>query len=240
MNDRDQLIEKYINGELSGEELTQFEGDLQQSEELQQQVAIHRLAVSGIQDVGKKLDKEEMAQWEAEKHPLARERKLALGIWYRVAAVILLLLIPTYFWLSQESRLYDQHYSTLPNYLDPSERGVDKALDKRREGLLSYEKGNFQEAIVSFNDYLDEFSGDGDVALYKALSLQAMENHEAAIEFFRYSLDQGTQFEMAATWYLSLSYLALNKKEEAKALLKNLSQEDSSFADKAKMLLDDI
>lgn len=239
MSDRDPIIEKYLNGDLEGEELTLFEKEYADDPELRQQVEISRAAIAGIQQVGRELEKTEMAEWEDELKSTGKVRKLEVALWYKVAAAIIILAIPTYLFL-MPSNPYDEFYAPFPNYIAPTERGEDASNDQKQNGLVFYENGNYQKAIESFDQYLTLLSDDGDIVLYLGLSYQALGEHATAIPHLRRSLEIGTEYDLAAKWYLALSLLADDQSEYSRRILNDLALTTSSFGEKATALLDEL
>ncbi len=251
MTINEELIDRYLSGELSGEALADFEEKLKGDEELRLEVETQKAAIAGVQQAGFELDKEEMNSWEnANQSSEAPEPTVAkpapksnISLYLKIAAGVSVLGVASWFLFLRSpspQELYAQFYQPLPNYVAPVERTIDNEfVGPLQKGLEHYEAGNLDLAIAVFENSLSQNPEQADMFMYLGLTYQKLGDHTTAIEHLQKSVELETQFIMAAKWHLSLSLMYCEKPGHL-ALLKELQSDTTSFAQKATQLLAEI
>ncbi len=226
-----EMIDRYLSGELSGEEKRSFEAELlinpQLKEELQLEKDLYRiLADEKAINLRKKLT---MIMKEA-KQP--KTVKLSASkTFLRIAATITLLIGLTTVWsvFNQKSmtneELFNQYYET-DNNLSLYRSGDTKLV----EAIRYYQAKEFEQAIVSFENFLDNEPGNVAVHFYTGISYIEVAHYEKAIEEFNYIIkDKNNLYIEHAEWYLGLCYLKKEDKELAVEKFTEIANNKESF-----------
>src|SRR5690606_20456441 len=108
-----------------------------------------------------------------------------------------------------------------------------------------YNNGNYEAAISLFEDVLTQqdkteilfFLGNAYLASKPPKPKQAISALQKFLEEDRLLNSQANLYLSQAKWYLSLAYLKNNQLDEAKRLLYELKQSESSYSKKANNLL---
>ncbi len=163
----------------------------------------------------------------------------------RLAAVILLLLLPAYFIFKAPStdKLFAEHFeaprSTYFQQTRGSENtGADAAF---KSAFQSYEMGDYEKAKVAIGELSKTHSDKPDLVFYQGLAaLGAGQAHEA-IALFEKCLEIDYQNVKARSpWYMAMSYLKLGDKAQAIKWLENSLEVDDRHRTSAKTLLEDL
>lgn len=245
-------IDKYVQGELTGDALIKFETLLEKDEALQEKVkfsnyadavlhknlASENLEDSGIDDLKPILDKlgdkyfseneyaktnEAAATVIKEKEQPNRIRRLLPFATLAAAAALLLLL----FLPKAENELFAKHFEV------PENQGKMGILDKAN---TAYKAQNYKQAISLYNEHLLKEPNSPNVLLYKGGAALALKQTDTAIKTFE-QLVKNQRYADAANWYLALAYLKKGEEEKTKSYLKLISVEDKVYYDKAQLLL---
>ena len=126
---------------------------------------------------------------------------------------------------------------TNPSFIDPS----DSKNKQLYLALDQYQNGDYKAALNYLNGLIKEFPEDKHIVFYMGLSNIGIGNTDEAIKLLAPLTDSGFEYQDAAKWYLSLSFIKNNELREAKKLLTDLvKNNNSSYSEKAKNLLADL
>ncbi len=157
--------------------------------------------------------------------------------WYfAVAAAILLLIVPLYFILRPSPSLFEQ-------YFDPyQDRYTSRASadEEIKQAFSDYNKGQYEESLVHFENYLKVSPSDSQAVFYNGVAHLAAGQPEKAIDQLSTLQQPDFLFFIQAKWYLALAYLQANQTETAKTILESLANSDNSFQQKAGELLEEL
>lgn len=250
----DEHINEYISGELTGNNLIEFEKLLAKDEDLQQQIKVHKQIDTVLSD-----NYFEVNRFNREEHQNEKERLNS----------IFNKMNQKYF-LEEEDRekkINDGELKVIKEEKNtPENTYVKKSIVRR---LLPFVTLAAAAALLLFvfnpsannlsspqlaDQYFESYTtgtlmGEEDhtlenspKAILKKGSQQYQDNQfEEAIQTFKkvtinkYSL----VYENKANWYIALCYLKLDKPQAAKPLLRQLKQ-STDYADKAKEILKDL
>lgn len=243
------LIEKYLNEELSANERTEFEqlqkSDADFAEEVQVAVTINadfnvkqKMRWQGLLNEQGNIVKETPVR------KLASRRSLS---WIRsIAAVFILGLGLSMAWLMFSSpeagELADEQLMDL--YEKPSvfagqeeEEGVVKDSNWKN-AIAAYEEGQFSVAVAAIESSMEKSSEKLDEKnFYLGLSYlyEDVPNYDKAISHLAKSkeLNSSSLFAPKANWFMALAYLKEGRIKEAKALLQLVIDENSTNWKKA-------
>jgi hypothetical protein len=250
--ENDEIIEKYIRGELSGSELSQFILELEQNKQLADAVKLQREMIEFLKDskgieFRSMLDDIHKKLIENKKGKIVR---LFTSNWqYAAAAVILLLTLSAvlFFTLrpSKSERLYAQYFKTY----DASGivRGnMPGSNDKEfQKGIDAYMSGDYKTSYTLLNELgktscLSD-SRYAEVNFFTGVSAMHNENFDDAILSFEKVLkNKESLYVEPAQWYQALSYLGKNDKEMTLILFDKIATSESFYKTNAKKIIDDL
>lgn len=238
------LIEKYLNEELSANERSEFEqlqkSDADFAEEVQVAVTINadfnvkqKMRWQGL------LDKHENIVRETPVRKLAPRRSIN---WIRsIAAVFILGLGLSLAWLMFSTpdvgELADEQLMEI--HVKPKKFMNALNVDSNWENAIAaYENGEFSIAVAAIERSIEKNSEILDQKyLYLGLSYlyEDVPNYEKAISCFAKSkeLNSSSLFAPKANWFMALAYLKQGKIKEAKALLQLVIDENATNWKKA-------
>ncbi len=243
MEDKYQNIEKYVNGDLSGQELVDFEKRLEEDDSLAEEVKLFRQVKESISDqlvheqdeeslkgtlteIGSQFFEEKKK--EATIRPLFRRFLLpATGI----AAAILLLIIVRPF----QGSLYNQ-FGQMPTAAFIEQGNAQEA--NLLQAQQAFNQKDYQAAKDVFQQYLTRESNKDDVEIQFFLGLSHLELEEyAQAESIFQSLHEGNSaYKNEGTWYLALNFLKQKNRVKCREYLE-LIPEATSHYDEAQILL---
>ena len=247
MNDRynysdPDWIDAFLLDELSESQKQLFEEALQNDPDLKEEVEHYKAVKKGVEASEKEALKKRLVKLEAGL-PKATKRRMT---WYgsRVAAAIILLLLPLYFILSNlnevnSQELFADYFEPYPVLANGTVRG-DAADDPLSEGIRAYQGGNYIMAITKLEAQSKD-SKNG--SFYLALSYMANDDASRAIPLLRdLTEDESFQLKEQATWYLGLAFLKNGEPDKARRVLQSLykTSKDASLREKARTVLDEM
>lgn len=236
-NASDILIEKYLNGELTGSALEQFESRLQQEEDLAKRLKFHQDLESTLKDpkaidIQRQLDDLGAAFFQTPDPVVKTETGKIVSMFNKrlsVAAGILILLTASYFIYqnvfstSSSAELYAQYFETYP--LD-NERAGDEAQTDLEKAVADYLGGDYQQASTAFRTLLQQDPQNQILQFNLAQSLLNEEppNITEATPILESLIATGSSYRTAATkWYLALTYVRQDRSAEAIPLLQDVA-----------------
>lgn len=239
------LIDKYLQGTLSGEEQERFQ-TLMQEETFAEEVHFRSMIGIASQQEGREQLKSLFQQADAELDeeasapivPMRSGRQSYLR-WGSLAAVVLALLV-FFLWPSSSSDadLFNKHYQAFPNLIAPADRsGAEKEL--LAQALQAYDREAYVEALRLFEQLPERNQNE---RLYLALSLLQTKRIAEAIPLLEsISKDPEARYQEAAQWYLALAFLKQGNRtaaEEGIHLI--LSLPDHRYRDQAQALQEEL
>ena len=234
--DREQLIEKYLQGRLTPAEQEQFDRLLVEDADFKKEVTFQK-------DVARVAEAEDSAEFEAllnefeATHTQPPSQRTNFK-WLAAASIILLLGAAYFFWPEKSDssqELFAEYYEPYRNVVHPIVRNSQEE-DAKTTAFLAYEQGNYAEALARF----DELYKNETVSyylFYKANALIALDREEEAIELLEVHLNSSDVLVERAPWYLAMAYLKLDDKANAKKWLREVITRQQYKVDAAKELL---
>ena len=248
-----ETIDKYLSGELRGQELKAFEEMLKTNQQLREELKLERDLDQIILDedtIGFRKEvigvREEMKQQENRPKRFQKPFQLITGKWYLMAASVLILVgIFAYLYFLQNrqisnEKLFARYYSKYPSEI--AERsGDDVSNEPFVMGMNEYGKNNFEGAIRYLNLTINADSSNNIARLYIGISYMETNKYDIAILNFKRIISKpGNMFAGQAKWYLALTYLKTNNadyRKETKSLLRSIVQNKGYRAKEAQELL---
>lgn len=239
-------ISKYINGELAGEELTAFESLLQQDKALADEVNFHKIVDETLAENYKAtsaIDENERLEFEGTLSKVMEDGNITEGkrgeqntstsqnnsntiIRRLIPFVALAAAASVFFFIINQSNLSslaDENYVHYPYLVEPELGDGDLNI-----GIEAYQEKDYETALNIFNS---NPSGDLKLKLAKGNAEYNLGKYDEAINSFNEvrELTGNPSFKNYANWYLALTYLKKDDKNQAIKLLKQLPEGAASY-----------
>jgi tetratricopeptide (TPR) repeat protein len=141
-----------------------------------------------------------------------------------------------YFRSLTSEEIYDSHFE--PYVIQTVPRGLEHELDEYMLGLIYYRDGDYNEAIALFGKVLEISPFDYRVKLLIGISYLALKDFEHAEQFLKPLVnDNAHLFQDQARWYLGLTYLTdQNKENDGEAAVYFAGIDSSQLLEKSRQL----
>lgn len=243
MNDKEieraNLIDRYLNGQLTEEEMSRFKKQSEEDAALKAELENYEISREAIRNYGLRNElksiRRTMLQEEVTNEDIAKPEAKTIPMWkygLRVAATILLILasflavqVAT---LSGENLYEDKAF---PYELTTSRNG-NEVIDSQNQAIQqSYASGNYQESIRQYESLSDPSITTTFIAGNAYLQL---DQPEKAITAFQEVLNINEQqdidlFKDDAEYYLALSHLRAGNYDQALAKFQEIKSSDSNY-----------
>lgn len=244
--ERQELIQQYIDGTMSGEQARQFKAVLQTDTSLQEELASYRDIKFSLQHKAS-FEFNDLLQDIAAENPIQADTSdfstfpnagnggfnftwllgglgavglFLFGLWF---GGLFPFNPPTKAELLEQ---YSEPFEILVAWTENSPQG---------KGMESYKAAQFEEAVSGLEDYT-QFNRTEDGLFYLGVSYFLTGKYESARTTLSGFSQTDEPFGAAAKWYLALTHLELGQDAEAKILLE-LLRNNSQFKDKANKML---
>jgi len=229
-------IDQYLSGQLTDDEASQFEIQMDQDAELQKSVKEVIRAKATTYLAGREAWKGEMHQ-KFEEH--LRPPKFSF-LPLIVAAIGAIFLILTGIWWFQQNnklsseKIFAQVYQ-VPAAPEYRGEGIDSMLV---HGFGAYNRGDYPSALQSFDQLLsqDNLPHREEVAFYKGIALIEVKQEPEALEVL--SLVRGEQYGESARFYEAILLLKQGKTDSAKAVLHDLLEFEGTYESRVEEVLE--
>ena len=239
--EREMLLEKYLEEELTEEERKEFEMLLKSDADFSREVKFHadlkRVTESDDDDNFKEM----LSDFEAEARMEKPSVKKSPTKWL-VAASISLLAGLTYFFnvdqFASTQDLFADNFKPYPNLVHRIVRSGE-AQDKKIKAFSAYQTGAYIEALPMFTEL---YASDKEpyYLFYSANALIELNRAREAVpmlqEHLRITQITDTLVEKSP-WYLAMAYLQLDEKENAIKMLNAVIKNGTYKVDDAQKLL---
>ena len=242
-----EVTEKYIDDELEGIELLDFEKLLSTDKDIKRDYNLSlEINKSIIEDDVMAL-RETMDSIYKKDSKVKRIFSLAPKRKFYYAAASVVLLIATGGLVQRLSVPDLDNNAVFEKYYAPYDatityRSGNAEIDKTLlRALGSYEKEDFEQALVLFEEILNLRKDDMAVNLYSGISYMEEEQYQKASTSFNSIITNNNNlFIEQAKWYLSMCYIKTGNNNDAKNILKELINEQSYYEEQAGRVLKDI
>jgi len=246
------LIEKYIKGDLTPEELDAFKSLLKNGKNFADDVNLYKDIESTLtsrannqeeanklkntlENLGKDfiIDPNKDEGSNSVKDTSIKVFKLQRFSKYLVAASLVLL--ATIFWLKNENPAYEDFANY--EYVDMVVRGnFNKTVVKAQN---AFNIKDYENALKAFNILLENDNSNAEFQLYKAICLVELDKFNEADAIYKKIRNGKSIYKNKAIWYLALSKLKQKEYASCKKVLKDLPNDAEDF-EMAKKLLDKL
>ena len=239
------LIEKYLDGELQGNDLMNFESQLQSDKELAQDYYVQkeiRNALSDweVIDLREKLDKIQ-ENFKKQKQRAIIRKPVFL---YTACAFIAILIVSSILIFDKtytNDELYEKYYTHYDAGIQTRGK-VKEITDTIKQALIAYDNKQYVEAIELFSRIHDT-SQTKIIAkeYFTGLSYMELKKYDEAIKHFNtITYDYQNAYHENIIWYLGLSYLKMNQNSLAIKQFGELIHNDSFYKKQSLSILDKL
>lgn len=239
-----EVIDKYIDGDLMGSELLEFDRLLSNDEDFAHDYNLSLEINNAILEEDVMALRETMDYMYKDENKVKRIPNVFAGHrkYYAAASIALLVaaggLVKNMSTSNMDTQvLFETYYS--PYEANITYRSGNSAIDKvLLEAMSKYEENDFEKASVLFEEVLQSDKGDMAVSLYAGISYLEEEKYQKASNSFnRIITDNDNLFIEQAKWYLSMCYIKTEKNNKAIDILEELVEENSAYKKQAKKVL---
>lgn len=236
MEERTAQIDTYLSGSMTSEEEKAFELALENDLELRKDVDLQKKTFALLEAAAFIETKDKIRAINQQKSTSSFG-----GMLLKVAAVLLVLVIPTYFLLNNQFN--DEHL-----FADYSEPYPDRITTmgssdetKLTEAMSAYNKEEYIEAAKLFKVIRLNGSENDKVILYEAVSLTYSDQAKKAVDLLEIAMKPKSANFISLEWQMVLSLLANNQGDDAKDVLAKFLEHNNGYQQiKAEALLTDL
>jgi len=235
-----EYIEKYLDGEMSKEELCWFEKEIDGNLSLQKEIILRKKVNEALSETKiinyRKLLNEAYDEYTSNKN-LIRKKSIFK---YSIASITLIsfLLISINILIKESpDKIYQKYYNTFPStFTLRSNNEIENHI--LRDAIKEYNKKNFNQSAILFEQLIKTNKNQNGFKFYAGISNMEIKNFKKTEIYFNEILESKNLLLHEETmWYLSLCYLAQNKIKESVILLKKLTQNKGYYAKHARKIL---
>lgn len=235
--DQTDRIEKYLQERMTAIEKEAFEKDMENDPLLRQETLQMRQILKAITIHYNKRLKSHLQYDEKAVSEDSGKKTYLYAIITSVAAVILLFaVLYIYVFLPDPDlkSLFITYYKPYPNIEEPIIRSGSDDVS----AYALYESGRYSDALVEFQKIMEQNPSEISALFYAGISSLETGKPEEASRYFGKVLEIGEgKYIRPAIWYLALSYLASEDRENAVKYLNDLLNEDDLYTRKATEVL---
>jgi tetratricopeptide (TPR) repeat protein len=246
-----ETIIKYIDGELNYRESREIELYLNSNKQLLEKYKLINEIELNLKDKETYILRNSIStivENYNKMHQTIKNRKIRslfpeMKRFYRIAGAFLIIIVAIF----TVNYLFSKHpqkpKSLFAKYYEPyqksiSNRSAANHITTLQLGFQAYKNKNYQTAISYFDKVL---SMDSTVLFYKGIaSIECGDYITALNSFIQLSGDSTSQYNIQSHWYIALTWLKLDRPENAQTHLKWLVQNNRYYGKKASAILKDI
>ena len=235
-------VDRYVSGEMVGEERTSFEERMRHHAQLAEQVHLHRDVIMGIELHYMQELKLTLAQSDIAKKKTPWKQILGIA-----ASVLLLAGLGIggyYYLLENESSQFEAYYQPYPNIITETNRGDASAADQIQRAMQWYELGEYASAVAVFDSILASAPADtvqSSLLFYRGIAHLELNQTTQAIQDLDQAIENPNErLAEAAQWYLALAYLRAGQVTPAQEKLQAIQTAGGTYAGQAGELLREV
>lgn len=208
------LVEKYLAGQLEGDELKSFKLKLESNPQFKEQVETQRCLQEGVAHYAMKQQLEEIHN---RIYPPKNNRFWGFSV---AAAAILLFAVAVWWWQRPEPhlRLFDTYYTAEPGL--PTPMSADAENYVFYSAMVAYKNAEYPLAIHQFDSLAVAYPRETRYQYFLASSYLNSEQVDKAIPILeKLAAKDQDKYQAKAQWYLAMALLQSNRLDELQDLL---------------------
>lgn len=242
-----EMIEKYIDGELTGKELLNFKDLLSTNNDIKRDYNLsieinNSIIEDDVMALRETMDYIYQEEFEVKRTPpVFTKRK------FYYAAASAALLIATGGLVQRlinpdldNNAVFEKYYA--PYDVTVTYRSGNTEVDRLLLNALEcYEEKDFEHALILFEEVLETRENDIAVSLYSGISYMEEAKYQKATKSFNHIISHNDNlFIEQAKWYLAMCYLKTENTLKAKNVLNEIIKEESYYSEQATKVLKDL
>ena len=234
------LIQDYLQGNLSDEEKNQFrerlrnEPNLMEEYNAQKQMHIYLIDNNSRDQYTAHLNQLGDKYFPSDKKTTSSSNQFKP---YILAAIILLASLASFYFYNKKSQnIYESHSNHFALHLVQKSIESETALNAEN----AFNSGRFDIAKVALEKYLIKNNMDTKAKLALGICFLELDNHEKAIEYFDEISEGKSTLKTQAKWYKALYFIKTSQYENAQKTLLEIPNSDKQLFNKSKILLEDL
>lgn len=236
MEERTTKIDAYLSDSMTSEERKSFEQELETNADLKKEVELQRKTFALLEAAAFIETKDKIRALNQQKSSGSIG-----GTLLKVAAVLLILLIPTYFILNNQfsdENLYADYAEPYPDRITTMGTSEDDQISK---AMSFYNKKDYMQAAQLFSAIRINGTTNENIILYEAVSLTYSDQAQRAVILLSSAVKNEPKNQTSLDWQLILSLLANNEGDKAKKNLEEFLKRNEGYQqEKAEALLKDL
>jgi len=243
------LIDDYLNGQMSQEEAEDFQRKLKEDPELAMDLKntkslyeyINRDEEQEYRQIAEQARLRYRSRHSDESDDEVKSYSIRKYLPWLAAAVIILC-AGIYFIINTSNKLnstelFSKHYAYYEYTIELRNHG--DSISRFYTGMLHYRDGDFNKALTSFKMAKENFSQIS--TFYIGLCYLELDDYKEAVVYLENAAAMKGENKQDAEWYLALAYLANGKTDKTRLLIKEIINNPKHFYLKqAKDLLADM
>ncbi|MBN2212623.1 MAG: hypothetical protein JW723_00135 [Bacteroidales bacterium] len=238
-----EFIERYLDGEMTGQELIWFEKELDSNEWLQKELRLRKKVNQAIQDedylkFSNELEDAYASYMNESNNASGGKRKIIVAgsVFATVLVAVILILSLTGKQYTNE-QLFQRYYNPYESHI--TFRSADNDINTDLVlAMQFYENKNYNEALKLFESILQADPTRIGLNFYSGISqMEIKEYDQAGKSFNKVVEDRYNMYFEQAEWYLSLCYIITNQNDKAARLLEKIKSDHGFYHKEARKLL---
>jgi tetratricopeptide (TPR) repeat protein len=235
-----ELMERYYDGHLSEEEKASFEQRLYHDELFSEEYELFIKVRQGLESAGEEELRAKLNAADAELPAPFIEHKSNTKItkFFLIAASFAVLIISAYFLFVSDNFSYkhfEERETGLPVLMNSE---INNSLD---QAMIYYKQKEYEDSYRILNNILEENPSNDTLLYFNGVVLYELENYSEATSYYKEIIDTESAYREKAEYRLALAYLRLDKKNDAKSILRKITSEPTHlYNDKAWELLKEL
>lgn len=229
-------IDRFLSDKMTSEEKSAFLLEVEQNAELRQEIELQKKTTELLEAGSFIALKEKVGSLNKKESNLVGIKPLL-----RIAAMLVILLIPTYFFISSrysDTNLFMAYAEPYPDRITNMGEQTDEVLV---EAMNLYNEEKYKDAAEVFKSIRSKDVKNEQITLYEAVSLTQSGQSKEAIVLLNETLLSGPDNIVAFEWQLILAYLANDEGDKAKDLLDLFLKHNNGYQqENAESLLADL
>ncbi len=243
------FIDKFLNGELEGEELQWFRGEMEVNPRLSEEVRLQQEGSEAIIDEDVMALRDQMNRlFDGDRQTLKKKPETVYGSGMvklaaaSLVAVLIAIGSAVYFYSGEPETgdLFSMHYETYDGVMNVRSGNAD--LDALMvNAMLKYENREFESALALFEKVRETDPDNVASMFYGGIAYMETGEFEKALQSLEEVIEHGNNlFVENAEWYKGLCYMRLEKTVEAKEHFIRIRDEEGYYSSQAASVLDEL
>lgn len=226
-------IDRYLDGHLSGEELKAFQMQLHSDSSLAADLRLHEEINESIADDETHFLRQRVGLLIKQ---TARKRSMIRLVSGVAAGLVVILSVVSITHTPSPSKAFAEYYA--PYQTDLNTRSAEKKLLGLNFAYKLYSEGDYAAAHELLSNYNADNSNNVSAIYYQALCALEIDLNEEAEKNLLYIVNKGDYAHaLHAKWYLSMLYLKTERFSEAENYLNELSEVPNFYSARASEIL---